>query len=54
MALAFAPDGTLYGANDFALYRIDFSIAMRPRQSISSVENHCPTRCFETSVGNRA
>jgi DNA-binding beta-propeller fold protein YncE len=23
MALAFAPDGTLYGANDFALYRID-------------------------------
>ena len=23
MALAFAPDGTLYGANDFALYRIE-------------------------------
>ncbi len=25
MALAFAPDGTLYGANDFTLYRIDTS-----------------------------
>jgi hypothetical protein len=25
MALAFAPDGTLYGANDVALYRIDIS-----------------------------